>query len=614
MIEICFPNSTKVRNNRIRMLVFCVFAFVFSATFAFLSTSNQDKTEAASTKDFRAGNIISDAVMSDYNSMTVDQIQAFLKSKNACNQSADPAAIGASRYENVNITKHGVTYNRRYYFGSASGLYHVKDGHFVCMADESFGGHSAAYVIWDAAQTFKINPKVLIVLLEKEQSLITDKFPYEVQYRAATGYGCPDTAACDSKYYGLEPQLGNAAYLFRTVLNGGWTNFPLGTNYIQYNPNPGCGGSKVKIENLATSALYRYTPYQPNPGALAAGYGVTSDGCGAYGNRNFFLLYSDWFGDPHAGATYNTNTISEKLPALNSLSSSKQYQLSPSNNAKLAIDISGGISSSSKSGALITYQKRKNSILNQSFVFKYDDNEKYYYIENPTSNLRLDVSGASSKDGAEVLLWSKHIGCNQKWTIKEANGKYAIISSCSNKALTSENGKLVIRAYSGASNQLWIVGEIPADSISFGNGDKYQILNVAKPNLSIDLSGGLHSWKTNYEAILYEARSSDNDNQVFSFQYDEGNDAFRIVNPITGLSLDVTASKSDDGTGVLLWEGHSHCNQKWKITRDANNSYVIKSLCNNKPLSALKTSPNSTDNLVIFNRSDNSAKWQIKRI
>ena len=290
----------KKRFQKNRLILAGVFTFAFSAAFAFLSTANQDETEAASTANFRAGNIISDAVMSDYNSMTVDQIQAFLKSKNACNQSADPASIGASRYENVNVTKHGVTYNRRYYFGSASGLYHVKDGHFVCMADESFNGHSAAYLIWDAAQAFKINPKVLIVLLEKEQGLITDKFPYEVQYRAATGYGCPDTAACDSKYYGLEPQLGNAAYLFRTVLNGGWTNFPLGVNYIQYNPNPACGGSKVNIENRATSALYRYTPYQPNSAALAAGYGVAADGCGAYGNRNFYLLYSDWFGDPHA--------------------------------------------------------------------------------------------------------------------------------------------------------------------------------------------------------------------------------------------------------------------------------------------------------------------------
>ena len=136
---------------------------------------------------------------------------------------------------------------------------------------------------------------MLIVLLQKEQGLITDSFPNSVQYRSATGYGCPDTAACSSRYYGFKNQVRNAAALFRTVLDGGWTNYPLGNNYIQYNPNSGCGGSWVNIRSLATSALYRYTPYQPNAAALAAGYG-TGDSCSAYGNRNFYSYFEDWFG------------------------------------------------------------------------------------------------------------------------------------------------------------------------------------------------------------------------------------------------------------------------------------------------------------------------------
>ncbi|MBQ8991997.1 hypothetical protein IJ103_03415 [Candidatus Saccharibacteria bacterium] len=306
-----------------RLILAGLFAFVFGATFAFLSTAHQDETEAASTSGFRAGNIISDAVMTDYNSMTVADIQAFLKSKNSCDQSADVKAVNAIRYENVNVTKHGITYNRRYYFnttsGVTSGLYHVKDGKFVCLANETINGHSAAYHIWDAAQSFKINPKVLIVLLEKEQGLITDKWPYEVQYRAATGYGCPDSAACDSKYYGLEAQVGNAAYLFsKIVYENKWNNYPVGNNYISYYPsnlNPNCGGSTVKVENRATGALYTYTPYQPNKASLAAGYGLSSDGCGAYGNRNFYLYFTDWFGNPRDDSSINPLGVSQSLTA-----------------------------------------------------------------------------------------------------------------------------------------------------------------------------------------------------------------------------------------------------------------------------------------------------------
>ena len=58
------------------------------------------------------------------------------------------------------------------------------------------------------------------------------------------------------------------------------------------NPNPACGSSPVYLQGRATAALYNYTPYQPNRAALAG----TNDGCGAYGNLNFWRLYTDWFG------------------------------------------------------------------------------------------------------------------------------------------------------------------------------------------------------------------------------------------------------------------------------------------------------------------------------
>ena len=53
------------------------------------------------------------------------------------------------------------------------------------------------------------------------------------------------------------------------------------------------------IENKATALLYIYTPYQPNTAALAAGAGE-GDSCSAYGNRNFSIIYTGWFGNPRS--------------------------------------------------------------------------------------------------------------------------------------------------------------------------------------------------------------------------------------------------------------------------------------------------------------------------
>ncbi len=277
------------------------FLFAFIAVFTFLALKLPQNSQAASLANFHPGNIISDYVMSNYSTMSISDIDAFLHSHGNC---SDTNITKASWYPSLH--------------------YHIEDGHFVCLADEHFSASGANYgdlleedeesqtaaeIIHEVAQDYKINPQVLLVLLEKEQGLISDSWPNSIQYRSATGFGCPDTAPCDSEYYGLKNQLESAAWLFRTVLDGGWTNYPLGENFIYYNPNRACGGSVVNIENLATSALYRYTPYQPNQGALDAGYGTVT--CGAYGNRNFYLFFMDWFGDPTI--TNNEPTVEEIL-------------------------------------------------------------------------------------------------------------------------------------------------------------------------------------------------------------------------------------------------------------------------------------------------------------
>ena len=63
----------------------------------------------------------------------------------------------------------------------------------------------------------------------------------------------------------------------------------------------------VFLANRATAGLYNYTPYQPNTAAMANLYG-TGDACSAYGNRNFWRMFSDWFGNPQAGGGHLMRT------------------------------------------------------------------------------------------------------------------------------------------------------------------------------------------------------------------------------------------------------------------------------------------------------------------
>ena len=162
-----------------------------------------------------------------------------------------------------------------------------------------------------------MNPQVILVMLQKEQTLVTGRKPYsgetvDLIYRKATGLGCPDTAACDPSKYGLFNQLYGVAYwLVRYTTppgttGSGWTKynwFPVGkANGVLYNPSAACGAKTITIKNSATASLYYYTPYQPNAASLAAGWGI-GDGCSSYGNRNFYLYFTTWFGSTHTVVT-----------------------------------------------------------------------------------------------------------------------------------------------------------------------------------------------------------------------------------------------------------------------------------------------------------------------
>lgn len=272
--------------HQLKLSVFFVIATLLMATS--LATTIAYRANAAPVVGFNPENIIDDFVFTNVNTMSPSNIQSFLNSKvPTCDTyGTQPSEFGGGT---------------RRQWAEARGY----SPPYTCLKDYSENGKSAAQIIYNAAQEFQINPQVLIVLLQKEQALVTDTWPLPSQYRTATGYGCPDTAACATEYYGFTNQLRWAARMFRAIINDSptwYTPYELGQNFIRWNPSASCGGSTINIANRSTQALYNYTPYRPNQAALNAGYG-TGDSCSSYGNRNFYLYFTDWFGSVRANDT-----------------------------------------------------------------------------------------------------------------------------------------------------------------------------------------------------------------------------------------------------------------------------------------------------------------------
>ena len=258
-------------------------------------------TFAVSGSDWSSGNIISDGQFFNSNSMSTNDIQNFLNSMvpNCDTWGNQPYGSGTRAQQGTSTGYPPPYVCLKDYFENPTTHQNNANGGAVD------GGWSAAQIIKYASDTYSINPKVLLVLLQKEQSLVTDTWPYTSQYRSATGYGCPDTAPCDEEYYGFYNQVTNAAFQFQLYARkpGNYRYKAYQNNFIQWSPAAGCGGSDVYIANQATAGLYSYTPYQPNAAALGNLYG-SGDSCSAYGNRNFWRLYNDWFGSSQYEETF----------------------------------------------------------------------------------------------------------------------------------------------------------------------------------------------------------------------------------------------------------------------------------------------------------------------
>ena len=176
------------------------------------------------TGRFQTDTVISEANFRDSESMTVDEIQAFLDQQ--------PGTLKS---------------------------YRARD-HNGRMA-------STAQMIAEASRAWRVNPKVILVKLQKEQSLLADKSPSRTQYDWAMGAGATDSGKI-YKYQGFGKQIW-------------WGAQKLNKNAGPWRPGISMriDGSRIHPTNSATYSLYKYTPH-------------------FRGTMSFWMLYWRYFGDP----------------------------------------------------------------------------------------------------------------------------------------------------------------------------------------------------------------------------------------------------------------------------------------------------------------------------
>ncbi len=262
------------------------------------------------------GFIIADEVFFDGSAMTADQVQTFLNQK-------------------VSACQDGYTCLKDYRQPTPDVAADAYCDAYVGSPDER-----ASDIIAKVGAACDVSQKAILVTLQKEMSLVTHTWPSDWRFDRAMGYACPDTVpvTCNPDYAGFFYQVYLAARQFQrySAPETSYHWYPIGAiSPVRYSTNTACGSPVVFIENRATAALYYYTPYQPNAAALANLSG-TGDGCSAYGNRNFWKFYWDWFGSPY-GASVPTVAITGPDTLLEGNRATLNVSLDPSISGRAAL-------------------------------------------------------------------------------------------------------------------------------------------------------------------------------------------------------------------------------------------------------------------------------------
>ena len=232
---------------------------IYYLLFILIITLSLAKT--AQAQGFDPNNIIGDLEILDHASMNLTDIQQFLAAKGSY----------LANYSCADIN--GVIRKASEIIYNAAVSSYDCDG--AILSDSPTDSERSL-----KCRKVTISPKFLLVLLQKEQSLIEESSPSQSNLDWAAGYGCPDSGGCNERWRGFGKQVNSAALQFRDYLdNPRLYTYKAGNTYIFTNPYGTISKEPVAVTpvNQATAALYNYTPHVYN------------------GNYNFYKIWRRYF-------------------------------------------------------------------------------------------------------------------------------------------------------------------------------------------------------------------------------------------------------------------------------------------------------------------------------
>ena len=239
-------------------------------------------------------------------------------------------------------------------------------------------------------------------------------------------------------------------------------------------------------------------------------------------------------------------------------------------------------------------------------------NNGYYEIKNINSGKVLDVKGAGTTIGTNVHQWTSNSTDAQRWKIeKNADGSVSIISKCNGLYLSVTGSKNSNGANIEVNNkrQSFNLKKITTIKGSRTINDGYYYISCAIDESKVlDISAASKLSGANVQIWQNESVAQ----QKFYIKYD-GNGYYTIKNVNSGKLLDVANGQTERGNNVWQWTSNNTDAQKWVISKTSDGFYNIISKLSGINLE-VAGSKNLNGTNVQINFSSNSKNQKFKFI
>lgn len=239
-------------------------------------------------------------------------------------------------------------------------------------------------------------------------------------------------------------------------------------------------------------------------------------------------------------------------------------------------------------------------------------NNGYYDIKNINSGKALDVKGAGKSIGTNVQQWTSNSTDAQKWKIqKNADGSFSIISKCNGLYLSVMGEKNSNGANIEVNNkkQSFNLKKITTIKGSKTINDGYYYISCAVDESKvIDISEASKLSGANVQIWQNESVAQ----QKFYIKYDV-NGYYTIKNVNSSKLIDVANGQTERGTNVWQWTSNSTDAQKWIITKTSDGYYNIISKSSGIYLE-VEGSKNLNGTNIQINYANNSKNQKFKFI